>query len=98
MSSLLDDIINLAIDGKQPLADILRRCLLLGHELKNERLKTWANQELNGYSSSNEIPNYRVVHAIAKGHFMGAFNAQLKNYPLPSAMLEDRHKDFGRRI
>ncbi len=43
MSALLDDIINLAIEGKQPLPDILRKCLLLGYELKNERLKQWAD-------------------------------------------------------
>src|SRR5438067_1878625 len=65
MSSLLDDIINLAIDGKQPLPDILRRCLLLGHDLKNERLRAWANQELNGYDSTNGLPDYRVVLAGA---------------------------------
>ena len=33
MFALLDDIINLALDSKQPLPDILRKCLLLGHEL-----------------------------------------------------------------
>jgi hypothetical protein len=30
------------LDGKRCLPDILRKCLLLGHELKNERLKEWA--------------------------------------------------------
>jgi hypothetical protein len=65
VSILLDDIINLAIDGKQPLPDILRKCLLLGHELKNERLKVWANQELNDYESKEDIPDYRHMQGIA---------------------------------
>ena len=98
MSSLLDDIINFAVDGKQPLPDILRKCLLLGHELKNQRLKKWANQELNGYDSAEDLPDYRLVQAGAKGHFMGPFGAQLNHYPLPSAILEDIHKDFARKI
>jgi AbiTii len=98
MSFLLDDIINLAIDGKQPLPDILRKCLLLGHELKNERLKKWANQELNGYDSAKDLPDYRLVLAGAKGHFMGPFGQQLNHYPLPSALLEDIHRDFARKI
>lgn len=93
MTSLLDDIINLAIDGKQPLPDILRKCLLLAHELKNDQLKTWANQELNGYKSKGGIPEYRHVQAIAKGHFLGDFGRELKNYLIPPAALEenDRH-------
>jgi hypothetical protein len=67
VSIRLDDIINLAIDGKQPLPDILRKCLLLGHELKNERLKEWANKELSGYKSIGDIPAYRHMHGIAQG-------------------------------
>ena len=98
MSFLLDDIINLAIDGKQSLADILRKCLLLGHELKNEELKNWANQELNGYDPVKGIPEYRLVLSGAKGHFMGHYGAELNYYPLPSANLEDMHKDFGRKL
>jgi hypothetical protein len=37
VSILLDGIISLAGDGKQPLPDILR--MRLGHELMNDRLK-----------------------------------------------------------
>jgi len=95
MSALLDDIINLAIDGKQPLPDILRKCLLLGHELKNERLKTWANQELNGYKSKKELPEYRVVKALAYGDFIGPFHAQYRNHIIPPAALEEKHRHYA---
>src|SRR6266480_933120 len=95
MSALLDDIINLAVDGKQPLPDILRKCLLLGHELKNETLKTWANQELNGYPPTTTIPEYRIVHAEAKGNFTGQFGSGARNWPIPSAALNKEHRDFG---
>lgn len=96
MSALLDDIINAAIDGTAPLADILRKCLLLGHELRNERLKEWANQELSGYKSKEDTPDYRHVMGIAKGHFLGLYGAELKNYPIPPAALEEQHQFAAR--
>jgi hypothetical protein len=97
VSILLDDIINLAIDGKQPLPDILRKCLLLGHELKNDRLKEWANQELSGYESREDIPDYRHVQGIAQGHFMGPYGEEIKNYPIPPAVLEEKHRHWARQ-
>jgi hypothetical protein len=45
---LLDDTIALATDDKQPIAVLLRKCIILGHRLKNDQLKIWANKELNG--------------------------------------------------
>lgn len=98
MSSLLDDIINLAIDGKQPLPDILRRCLLLGHELKNEQLKAWANQELSGYDNAAMVPEYRLVRADAKGHFVGPAGREIKNYPIPSVALDEKHRAFAEKL
>lgn len=98
MTSLLDDIISLAIDGKQPLPDILRKCLLLGHELKNDPLKTWANQELSGYKSKEDVPEYRHVQAIAKGHFFGAYGHELRNYPIPPAVLKEKDRHWAREV
>jgi len=98
MSALLDDITNLAIDGEQPLPDILRKCLLLGHELKNDQLKTWANQELNGYESGQDVPEYRIIPASAKGNFIGPFHAQYNSHVIPSVALEKNHREFAERV
>src|SRR5580704_6601030 len=98
MSELLDDIINLAIDGKQPLPDILRKCLLLGHELKNDRLKAWANQELDGYKSGRDVPEYRIIPALARGNFIGPFHAQYNRHMIPSIILEERHREFAETV
>src|SRR5580692_1192912 len=97
MSALLDDIISLAVDGKQPLPDILRKCLLLGHELKNEQLKDWANQELNGYKSGKNVPEYRIIPALARGNFIGPFHAQFNGHLIPSVVLEKEHREFAER-
>lgn len=98
MSALFDDIINAAIDGNQPLPDILRKCLLLGHELKNKRLIEWANQELNGYKSGKDVPEYRVIPAQAKGNFVGPFYAQYNRHIIPPAVLEERHREFAEKV
>jgi hypothetical protein len=98
MSALLDEIINAAVDGKEALPDILRKCLLLGHELKNQRLKDWANQELNGYASAKDVPDYRIVPALARGNFFGAFHAQLHKHIIPSVVLEEKHRVFAQEV
>jgi AbiTii-like protein len=96
VSTLLDDIISLASDGKQPLPDILRKCLILAHELKNDRLKAWANQELNGYKSGKDLPEYRVMPAQASGNFIGPFHQQYNDHIIPPAILEKEHQGYAR--
>ncbi len=98
MSALLDDLISLAIDGSQPLPDILRKCLLLGHELKNQQLKDWANQELNGYKSEKDVPESRIIPALARGNFIGPLRAQFNHYLIPSIALEEKHREFAERV
>jgi AbiTii len=39
--------------------------------LKNERLKTWAQHELNGYEDDSDLPSNRRIGAHAKGTFAG---------------------------
>ena len=62
---LLQDIIDIAIDTEQSLSVLLRKCLLLAYQLDNHRLKSWANQELNGYDAAKKLPDYRIVHVGA---------------------------------
>ena len=64
---ILDDIIALATDDTASLAVVLRKCLVLAHVLKNDRLKSWAQSELNGYEPDAELPDYRKSAAGAKG-------------------------------
>jgi hypothetical protein len=98
MSALLDEIIHLAEDGKQPLPDILRKCLRLGHELKNERLKLWSTQELNGYNcDKDQLPEYRTICGQAYGNFVGlAYTAP--NHIIPPAVLEESHREYASKL
>ena len=98
MSELLDEIINLAADSKESLPSILRKCLILGHELKNERLRNWANQELNGYNSTKSLPEYRIPAIHLLGDFTGPFGSGAKNIPLPAYLLREQHREWGQRV
>lgn len=92
--SLLDDIIHAATDDEVPIGTLLRKCLVLEQTFKNEKFKVWINKELDGYEKEDELPPYRVFHAISYGHFIGSFGRQLSNQPLSLHVLEK--KDFER--
>jgi AbiTii len=58
---LIEDIRDKAVSSKTPLEDVLRHCMVLAAKLKHEPLKQWTHNELNGYASSADVPDYRVV-------------------------------------
>jgi hypothetical protein len=97
-TTVLDEIIDLAVDSSGPLPVLLRKCLLLAHTLKNQRFRTWAEKELDGYDTTDELPEYRCVQAIAKGFFVDTFYAQINNRPLPAAVLKPEHKHFAEEV
>src|SRR5580698_2133938 len=94
---LLDDIINLAVDSKQPIGTLLRKCVVLAHQLNNDKLKTWAHSELNGYESVETLPEYRILPAPATGLFVGPGWARFQQ-GIPSVALEKEHRDFAEII
>lgn len=95
---ILDDIIALATDDSASLAVVLRQCLVLAHVLKNDRLKSWAQSELNGYESDAELPDYRKSAAGAKGNFMGGFGAALNNFVIPPQLLDEGDRRHGQYV
>jgi hypothetical protein len=98
MPALLDDIINLAEDDKQSLPNLLRKCLRLSSELKIERLKTWADQELNGYKDGAGVPAYRIIAANAYGNFAGPFRSWYPNHLIVPVVLEEKHRHFAETV
>jgi hypothetical protein len=59
--SLLGQIRRDALDDRVPLTTTLRKCIDLGAQARNDELRDWASQELDGYRNS-EVPAYRVIH------------------------------------
>jgi len=95
---LLDDIIDLATDNKQSITVLLRKCLILASQLKSERLKEWANKELNGYPSVEDIPPYRIKNARAKGSFSGPAGMFIQHRNIPSVLLEEKHRRWAETV
>jgi hypothetical protein len=95
---LLDKIIELATDSGQSLSVLLRQCVVLAHELKNDSLKAWANQELKGYAEPENVPEYRIVHAGATGRFRAGYMFPEITRPLPASMMEERHRRFAQIV
>ena len=63
--SLLTEIERDLLDGA-PVADVLRKLIVLGGRAGSSELRDWASQELRGYADSNveDLPSYRQVPAI----------------------------------
>jgi hypothetical protein len=96
--SELRDIQRVATDSKAPIGDLLRACLLLSGRLKNTELRTWAMQELNGYADIRDVPDYRVIGAPALGHFVGPFQREVRNQPIPARLLPENGRDYAERV
>jgi hypothetical protein len=62
-STLLEEIERDLLNGK-PIADLLRKCLLLAGRSHAKDLRAWARQELRGYDNVDEVPSYRRVPAV----------------------------------
>jgi hypothetical protein len=49
---LLDEIIEGAVSDTQPIGTVLRKCLVLERQVKNEKFRVWLDNELDGYDKS----------------------------------------------
>lgn len=63
----LNDIIDIAsAGGSVSVSDILRKSLVLANSLGVKDFESWIRRELNGYTSTDELPNYRISYGILK--------------------------------
>ena len=60
-NSLLQSLREQILDESEPLAGLLRKCLLLGAETGSDSLRRWARYELNGYDDDVDVPEYRRI-------------------------------------
>jgi len=76
---LIQEIKSDIIDSNKSLSIALRKAKALASKLKNERLKEWVNNELNGYRQleHDDIPEYRKFQAHNVGDFFGSFQSCL---------------------
>lgn len=59
--TLLRSLRERLLDESEPLAGLLRKCLMLGAETGSSSLRDWARYELNGYEARVDVPSYRHI-------------------------------------
>ena len=72
----------LAADNSTEITELLRKALLVATKLGLQPLRDWVYQELHGYDTQDDIPEYRHVHA--------ALNVRDPYQGLIPFLLEDR--------
>ena len=91
--SLLDEIINDLIDDSKSLNSSLLKTKVLASRINNDTVFKWVNNELNGYSNTENLPNYRTLPARATGTFTNGFVIE-KNVAIPWMSLEPDFQKF----
>lgn len=95
--SLLRDIQNDAVNSSVKVSDLLRKCKILAYRLGNEDFKKWVDSELNGYNSTELLPDYRILKVTSKGNFEGAWGNSYQNADMPIFCLpEDMREDLSK--
>ena len=91
--SLLRDIQASAVDSRLPLTSLLRKCKILAVRLGSDDFKGWIDAELNGYSSKDAVPQYRVLRVNSKGHFSGPFQSGMRNADIPLFCIPEEFRE-----
>lgn len=91
----IDDIIEAVTVKREPVADTLRRCLVIAYRLKNDVFKTWVESELNGYPDNSNLPDYRVGKSIALGYFHDGFGSFSNNQPIAVHLMDEKHRHWA---
>lgn len=91
--SLLREIQADAIDAKVDISVVLRKCKVLAARLGNKDFKLWVERELNGYTSREDLPEYRILKVESHGNFLGiAWKASA--VPIPPSSIPEEYRDI----
>jgi hypothetical protein len=63
--NILEQIQTDLLNQDVPLSTILRKAKVLASQLHSEKLADWVSQELDGYKSDKDLPDYRVLGRLA---------------------------------
>ncbi|MDT3728833.1 hypothetical protein ROS62_29770 [Streptomyces sp. DSM 41972] len=73
----LEQLERAVLDDSTSLAAALRRCLMLGGYAHHQELRAWAQRELEGYETADELPSYRNVPAAIEVEMDHSFPGQI---------------------
>ncbi len=85
--NIIRDLRDGAVNDDVAVSTLLRKALVLASVLKNETLRAWAKQELDGYANVESLPPYRMITAVVAGDFVGRVRAH--DHRLPVEQYDD---------
>lgn len=85
LHQIQSDLLNQDID----LPNVLRKARVLAHQLQSEELRNWLSQELDGYSSYDDLPDYRILRTALIGTFTNGYRSYM-NYGVPLFKIKDQ--------
>jgi hypothetical protein len=91
--SLLREIQEAATSEGTDLSTVLRKCRILATRLQHDGFKQWTNFELDGYPVAEGLPKYRIQRFHSFGNFVGAFDRQARNVPIPVTSIPEKLRD-----
>ncbi|MFV8226889.1 hypothetical protein [Christiangramia aquimixticola] len=86
---LLSDIINELVDSKKSITSPMLKTKVLATRINNSELLNWVNNELKGYDSANQLPDYRIYKCHLSGNFINA-GMKYTNNALPTTGLSEK--------
>ncbi|MET8621684.1 AbiTii domain-containing protein [Streptomyces albidoflavus] len=94
----LEELEAAVLDDTIPLAQALRRCLILGGYAHHQELREWAQRELTGYGPNDALPVYRQVPAAlavnVNRHSLGGIT-QVNGHRISHQQLPEAARNAG---
>ncbi len=89
---LIDEIIKNLSSNECVLTEALIKTKVLMHKIGHKELVIWVNKELNGYSETDELPDYRIIPAQVR---VSAANGAYKidSSPIPMSNIDKKFRD-----
>lgn len=66
MGAIVLELQREALERSTKVTDLLRKALLVARKLKIHDFKEWINNEINGYSKLDQVPDYRIMSGQVK--------------------------------
>ena len=90
--NLINEIIDALSSQSGSLTDALLKTKVLLHKIGHQELVEWVNNELNGYSSNDNLPEYRILPAQV---LVNASNMayQITSHPIPLGHLTKEQRE-----
>ncbi|GAA4015363.1 hypothetical protein GCM10022247_42790 [Allokutzneria multivorans] len=92
-SGLLAKIQAGVLDEQTSLSSLLQMCIVLGGHTGSEKLRAWAREEINGYKSVDDMPEYRKVSAALYIRVVSRMNEFTQM--IPPAQMPPRVRQAG---